>query len=138
MMYMSETHLDSISATVGNPVRRYSDNLEMHHKKIADEVSSGTGESGLCRTAQDAYEAGEYEKALEAVRSAVRKLEKLEPEIDENTSFYRNVYEEVNNKAYYGRIVEMAEQNGNAPCVLGALKSAQIELKKAAELHEQL
>lgn len=130
-----ETHLSSINDTIANPIRRYKDELDKPEEEIAAELSDGAGQKGLCRSAQEAFDSGNYQEALEYVRKSIKKLEKLESHIDENTSFYRHIYQEVDNSAYYAKIVETAGEHSHKPCVLGALKSVEVELEESAELH---
>lgn len=134
-MERQDVHLDSINATIAHPIRRYKDELSKPKREIAEELSDGTGETGLCRSVQDRFDSGNYQEALEHVRKAIEKLEKLESEVDEDTSFYRHIYEKVDNSAYYAKIVETAGEHGHKPCVLGALKSVEAELETAVELH---
>lgn len=73
----------------------------------------------------------EYDAAITRLESMIERLQDFEEAVhSDNESLYGEIYEEVSNRSYHGRIVRAAEEHGMKLCVLGALKAAKKDLEE--------
>jgi hypothetical protein len=81
--------------------------------------------------ADELIDGGRYEEAADLIDEIRADLLELEEDIEaECEPAYEHIYNEVDNKSYYGKIVRVAEEHGEDPSVIGALKSASTELRQ--------
>lgn len=101
----------------------------IYASRLEDEVMDIFEDQALA--ADDKISNKEYDEAIEILSSMIERLEDLEDVIkSDNADKYSEIYEEVANTGYHGRIVRASQEHDELPCVLGALKASKTDLEE--------
>lgn len=111
-----------------HPARFYSEKLSSRLEEAVLEVAEEKAQE-----ADEEIRDGNYDRAAELLGEMIERLEELEDDVESDSEdAHRLTYVEVDNKAYHGRIVEVAGEYGEDECTLGALKAAKEDLETSA------